>query len=164
MFDFPQPQLGPGCRADAPPPVGTIFPQPRLADGRLMDEAIGQRFAIVGDAALLDGLARCRPAARRRPDWLARHGARAAILRPDRYVFALARDRAELEAAALELAGRLVWHGQILQTVTVVLASIGMALSLAHALAYHGKRRLDRDTYLKRPGDRLPALYDRRHL
>ena len=69
MFDFPQPQLGPGCRADAPPPVGTIFPQPRLADGRLMDEVIGQRFAILGDAALLDGLRKRRRAAARR-----RHG------------------------------------------------------------------------------------------
>lgn len=38
---------------------------------------------------------------------------------------------------------------QTLQTVTIVLASIGMALSLAHALEYPGKRRLDRDTYLK---------------
>jgi 3-(3-hydroxy-phenyl)propionate hydroxylase len=56
MFDFPQPQLGPGCRTDAPPPVGTIFPQPRLADGRLMDKVIGQRFAIVGGAEILAGL------------------------------------------------------------------------------------------------------------
>ena len=38
---------------------------------------------------------------------------------------------------------------QTLQTVTIILASIGMALSLAHALEYPGKRRLDRDTYLK---------------
>ena len=100
-FDFPQPQLGPGCRADAPTPVGTIFPQPRLADGRFMDEAIGQRFAVLGDAALLDGL---RTTAILLPgvglDWLAQHGARAVILRPDRYVFALSRDRAELETAA----------------------------------------------------------------
>lgn len=99
-FDFPQPQLGPGCRMNAGPPVGTIFPQPRLDDGRLMDEAIGQRFAVPGDAALLEEL---RTAAVLLPnvgvDWLAAHGARAAILRPDRYVFALARDRAELEAA-----------------------------------------------------------------
>ncbi|MFZ5784221.1 MAG: bifunctional 3-(3-hydroxy-phenyl)propionate/3-hydroxycinnamic acid hydroxylase [Pseudomonadota bacterium] len=43
LFDFPQPQIGPGWRLDAAAPVGTIFPQPRLADGRLMDEAIGQR-------------------------------------------------------------------------------------------------------------------------
>ncbi len=105
MFDYPQPQLGPGCREEAPPPVGTIFPQPRLADGRLMDEAIGQRFAIVGEASLLDGL---RADAVLLPDvaldWLERQGARAAILRPDRYVYAVARDRQELEAAILGLA------------------------------------------------------------
>lgn len=91
-FDFPQPQLGPGFRDDGPSPVGTIFPQPRLTDGRLMDEAIGQRFAIVGDTALL---APRRPDAVLLPgvgaDWLAQHRARAAILRPDRYVSALAR-------------------------------------------------------------------------
>jgi 3-(3-hydroxy-phenyl)propionate hydroxylase len=87
MFDFPQPQLGPGGRIDGPPPVGTIFPQPLLADGRLMDEAIGRRFAIVGDVGLL--------ADRRRDavalpgvgsDWLANHGVHAALLRPDRYI------------------------------------------------------------------------------
>jgi 3-(3-hydroxy-phenyl)propionate hydroxylase len=87
MFDFPQPQLGLGARADGPPPVGTIFPQPVLPDGRLMDEAIGPRFAIVGDVDLL--------AARRRDavmlsgvgaDWLAQRGLRAALLRPDRYI------------------------------------------------------------------------------
>lgn len=104
MFDFPQPQLGPGCRLDAPPPVGTIFPQPRLADGRLMDEAVGQRFAIVGDAALLGGLqtdAVLLPEVGR--DWCEHHGVSAAILRPDRYIYAVARDRSELETATLEL-------------------------------------------------------------
>jgi 3-(3-hydroxy-phenyl)propionate hydroxylase len=91
-FDFPQSQLGPGCRADAPPPAGMIFPQPRLDDGRLMDEAIGQRFAIVGETALLTHL---RPDAVLLPgvgsEWLARHGARVALLRPDRYIFDVAR-------------------------------------------------------------------------
>ena len=93
IFDFPQPHLG-GCT----PPVGTIFPQPRLADGRLMDEAIGPRFAVVGDASLLAGLetrAALLPGVG--TDWLEQHGASAAILRPDRYVCALARDRATLE-------------------------------------------------------------------
>jgi 3-(3-hydroxy-phenyl)propionate hydroxylase len=104
MFDYPQPQLGPGCRIDAPPPVGTIFPQPRLADGRLMDEAIGQRFAVAGDIALLDGLETgtvLLPGIGM--DWLLEHGGRAAILRPDRYVFALARDREELTTALAAL-------------------------------------------------------------
>jgi 3-(3-hydroxy-phenyl)propionate hydroxylase len=104
MFDFPQPQLGPGCRRDAPPPVGTIFPQPRLADGRLMDEAIGQRFAILGEASLIDGLhadAVLLPDVGR--DWLQRHEVQAVILRPDRYIYAMAADRRELEAATLGL-------------------------------------------------------------
>jgi 3-(3-hydroxy-phenyl)propionate hydroxylase len=87
LFDFPQPQLGPGCRADAPPPVGTIFPQPLLENGRLMDEIIGPRFAVVGevgaladrrrDAVMLPGVG---------TDWLAQRGLRAALLRPDRYI------------------------------------------------------------------------------
>jgi hypothetical protein len=38
---------------------------------------------------------------------------------------------------------------RVLQILSIVLASIAMALSLAHALEYPGKRRLDRDTYLK---------------
>ncbi|MFO1079032.1 MAG: bifunctional 3-(3-hydroxy-phenyl)propionate/3-hydroxycinnamic acid hydroxylase [Reyranellaceae bacterium] len=99
-YVLPQPSLGAGCRLDAPPPVGRPFPQPRLADGRLMDEAIGARFAVVGEAGLLEGL---RTHAVVLPDvgteWLADHGAHAAILRPDRYVFALAHDRAEIESA-----------------------------------------------------------------
>ena len=36
-----------------------------------------------------------------------------------------------------------------LQALTILLAAIGMALSLAHALEFPGKRRLDRDAYLK---------------
>ena len=90
MFDYPQPQLGPGCRADVPPPVGTIFPQPRLPDGRLMDEAIGPHFAIVGETGLL---AAERPDAVLLPGigeiWLAQNGVRAALLRPDRYICAV---------------------------------------------------------------------------
>jgi hypothetical protein len=38
---------------------------------------------------------------------------------------------------------------QALQSVTIVLAAVGMALALAHALEFPGKRRLDRGTYLK---------------
>ena len=104
IFDFPQPQLGPGCGRGTSPPVGTLFPQPRLSDGRLMDEAIGPRFAVVGEAALLD---RLRTEAALLPgvglDWLAQHGVRAALLRPDRYVFATARDRTELDAGLAAL-------------------------------------------------------------
>jgi 3-(3-hydroxy-phenyl)propionate hydroxylase len=99
-FDFPQPQLGPGWRVEGPSPAGTIFPQLRLADGQLMDEVVGQRFAIVGEASLLEGL---KTNAVLLPDvgldWLTAHDTRAAVLRPDRYVFGLARSREELEQA-----------------------------------------------------------------
>lgn len=37
---------------------------------------------------------------------------------------------------------------QLLQIITLILAAVAMALSLAHALELPGKRRLDRDTYL----------------
>jgi hypothetical protein len=56
-----------------------------------MDEAIGQRFAVVGDVGLL--------ADRRRDavllpgvgtDWLAQRGLRAALLRPDGYIAEIA--------------------------------------------------------------------------
>ena len=90
-FDFPAPQLGPGYGHGTGPLIGALFPQPPLADGRLMDDVIGQRFAIVGEPALLEKL---RPDAVLLPgvgqDWLAERGARAALLRPDRYIFAVA--------------------------------------------------------------------------
>ncbi|HEV7546576.1 MAG TPA: DUF1772 domain-containing protein [Reyranella sp.] len=38
---------------------------------------------------------------------------------------------------------------QTLQILTILLAAVGMALSLAHALEYPGKRRLDGNTYFK---------------
>ncbi|HEY4167193.1 MAG TPA: hypothetical protein VGM96_10470, partial [Reyranella sp.] len=61
--------------------------QPVLPDGRLMDEAIGPRFAIVGEVELL---ADRRPDAVMLPgigaDWLAQRRLRAALLRPDRYI------------------------------------------------------------------------------
>jgi hypothetical protein len=38
---------------------------------------------------------------------------------------------------------------RVLQILSILLVGIGMALSLAHALEYPGKRRLDRETYVK---------------
>ena len=46
------PRLGPGVHM-GDPPAGEIFPQPRLADGRRLDTAIGgYRFALLADRAL----------------------------------------------------------------------------------------------------------------
>ena len=118
IFSFPQPALGPGAHDDAPPPVGQVFHQPRLDDGRLLDDAIGIRFAVLGDRR---AIAAAAPATRARWErlgagvladasrevaaWLAENGARALVLRPDRYVFGLARDAADLDRLSARLPG-----------------------------------------------------------
>jgi 3-(3-hydroxy-phenyl)propionate hydroxylase len=116
IFSFPQPALGPGARDAAPPPVGQVFHQPPLDDGRLLDDATGLRFAVLGDG---EAIAAASPATRERwrrlgaavlPDasreiatWLGERGALALVLRPDRYVFGLARDAAALDALSARL-------------------------------------------------------------
>ncbi|MGI6247559.1 MAG: bifunctional 3-(3-hydroxy-phenyl)propionate/3-hydroxycinnamic acid hydroxylase [Pseudochelatococcus sp.] len=85
------PPLGPGLGGG--PHAGRLFGQPALADGRLMDDAVGHRFVLVADAALAagvrppDGVALVTTAGA--PDvarHLARFETRAALLRPDRFV------------------------------------------------------------------------------
>jgi 3-(3-hydroxy-phenyl)propionate hydroxylase len=110
LLVYPTPQLGPGVRDNAPPPTGVVFPQPRLDDGRRLDEALGNGFAVIGAA---ESIARVSERTRRRwdairavsvdqpgaalSDWLAAHGARAVMLRPDRYVMGLARTPGDLD-------------------------------------------------------------------
>ena len=91
-------------------PAGGVFGQPALADGRLLDAAIGLNFAVIGERALLDSVdagtrARWRElGASVLPDpggelaeWLRANQARALILRPDRYVLGIAGDAVSLE-------------------------------------------------------------------
>ena len=122
MFDFPQPRLGPGIWVDGSPACGVVFPQPRLPDGRRLDEAVGDRFAVLSSPALG---AQARSAGEGRgkgldlafidapgpavEEWLAARNAVAVIVRPDRYVFALARDEAELRRAIEDLVSRVRW-------------------------------------------------------
>ncbi|MFZ4758791.1 MAG: bifunctional 3-(3-hydroxy-phenyl)propionate/3-hydroxycinnamic acid hydroxylase [Burkholderiaceae bacterium] len=109
VFEFPQPALGPGLHEG--PLGGTLFPQPPLTDGRLLDAAIGNTFAVLGDAAVIDAVdaatrERWRAAGAvilRDPGeavaawWRARDVA-AVVLRPDRYLLGAARDAAGLAA------------------------------------------------------------------
>jgi len=102
VFEFPAPGLGPGLHDGVL--GGTLFPQPRLADGRLLDEAIGNGFAVIGEAPVLeaagaDAHARWRAAgAAVLPEpgggvaaWLRQHDVAAVVLRPDRYLVGGAR-------------------------------------------------------------------------
>ncbi len=102
VFELPPQQLGPGA-FDDDGLAGRPFPQPRLADGRLLDEHIGPRCALIAQPAFLRDAA----AAVQRlqaatgavlPDgsdpalaaWLAAHGTQAVVLRPDRYIVGVA--------------------------------------------------------------------------
>ena len=111
IFEFPSPRLGPGVLHGDAAPVGQPFPQPALADGRLLDAHIGNRFAVIGRAAVVDGVSDetrklwqqsdAVVMATREPvllEWLDSHDVEAIILRPDRYILGLARTPGELDA------------------------------------------------------------------
>ncbi len=117
-----RPSLGPGLHGVAAAPVGTLSPQPRVGDGRLMDDAVGYRFAVLvlpetlsemdADAwAAMDRLdARAVVALDDGAAWLRDCGAVAAIIRPDRYVHDLARTPSQLAPALRAFEDRLAGH------------------------------------------------------
>jgi len=114
---------------------GTLFPQPRIASGgslRLLDKVIGAGWSVFIDGRRNDAsslLALCAddpdlsaavvaPAGLGTPGaleetegvlagWFDRHGAIAAMVRPDHYVFGTARNATELRELLRELATRL---------------------------------------------------------
>ncbi len=110
IFEFPTPRLGPGLWRGERPPVGQVFPQPMLADGRLLDTVLGLNFAVIGESAVIDGVS---DETRENwqatgmvvmlagdPEiqaWLAQQGVRAVLLRPDRYIAGIAQTGHELD-------------------------------------------------------------------
>ena len=110
IFEFPAPRIGPGLWRGEAAPVAQIFPQPRLADGRLLDEALGQRFAVIGLAPALAAASAATQAHWQASgaavleadaglqDWLQAQAAQAVVLRPDRYIMGLAKSPGELDA------------------------------------------------------------------
>jgi 3-(3-hydroxy-phenyl)propionate hydroxylase len=111
IFQFPAPRLGPGIWQGQQAPVAQIFPQPLLADGRLLDAVLGLQFAVIGDQAVLNDVSddtRAHWQAQgvvvlpaRDPEvqtWLTQQGVGAVLLRPDRYILGVARSGAELDS------------------------------------------------------------------
>lgn len=96
------PRLGSGLAGNAPEPVGTLAPQPRLASGERMDDVVGLRFALLVAPDLFAEVPASLRARLASLDvvvlpgegaaWLAELGVRAAMIRPDRYVLAVAQD------------------------------------------------------------------------
>ncbi len=111
-----RPPIGPGLHGDAPPPAGLLSYQPFLADGTRLDDRVGLRFLVAG---LADVLAGCDAATRATWDaigavvldavdaaydgWLADREVSAVLIRPDKYVFGVARTSAELDALTARL-------------------------------------------------------------
>ncbi len=86
---------------------GTLFPQPRMDDGRLMDERFGRGWRLVslrvpaGTARaglqLID-LGRTPELEGVVETWMHKHGCCAALVRPDHYVYGVAANEAEVDA------------------------------------------------------------------
>jgi 3-(3-hydroxy-phenyl)propionate hydroxylase len=90
---------------------GTLFPQPRLEGGELMDQRFGSGWRLVLDASLampadvdeeVTVVALDAPGIRETEGvvsaWMLRHQCRAALVRPDHYVYGTAADAAGVAA------------------------------------------------------------------
>ncbi|MGO9993627.1 MAG: bifunctional 3-(3-hydroxy-phenyl)propionate/3-hydroxycinnamic acid hydroxylase [Steroidobacteraceae bacterium] len=103
------PPLGSGLGVGAK--AGRLFGQPRLADGRLMDEVYRHRFVVVAEPEFAEHLdlpqsvgLLTRSNSPDAEEHLARMETRAVVLRPDRYVLGVADTRTELN----ELVARIL--------------------------------------------------------
>jgi 3-(3-hydroxy-phenyl)propionate hydroxylase len=116
-----RPRLGPGVWDEAADAGGRLSEQPRLSDGRLLDDVVGYRFAVVGDPATVAGLSeRSRSLltaldARIVDDftgdlrsWVVGQGATAVLVRPDRYLAGAAGGAAELDALVEQVAAAVL--------------------------------------------------------
>ena len=115
IFQFPAPVLGDGMVAEGPAPVGQTFPQPQLDNGQLLDEVIGNHFAVI---ALPELLQQVSPQTRAQWQqwqvvsqpaqdlglraWLDQHQVQAVVVRPDRYILGMANTSAQLDALSLQ--------------------------------------------------------------
>jgi 3-(3-hydroxy-phenyl)propionate hydroxylase len=103
------PRLGPGLHGNAPPPAAARAAQPRLADGRSLDDHVGYRYAVLADRGLVDAL----PTAKRTKleneivlvvaegevaTYLADLHTDAIVIRPDRHILGTASTPSELDA------------------------------------------------------------------
>ncbi|MCP1120212.1 3-(3-hydroxy-phenyl)propionate hydroxylase [Robbsia andropogonis] len=101
------PRLGSGLHRGEDRPAGLIFPQPILASGVPLDDAVGANFAVLGDREVIASVSAATKAlwdinqvvclpdeAKKECDEL---HARVVIVRPDRYILAVANSADELD-------------------------------------------------------------------
>ena len=106
------PRMGPGLHGDAAEPAGTLSPQPRLEDGRRLDDLTGLGFGAVARPDLAREVpATSHVALVSEPGelvepLLAAYDAAAVVIRPDRYVLGVAHDAAQLRRLLALVPGR----------------------------------------------------------
>jgi 3-(3-hydroxy-phenyl)propionate hydroxylase/flavoprotein hydroxylase len=113
------PGLGDGFLAEGDPAAGTLFPQDAVTDdGRLFDDVHGYGWMLVATrsdiltddvrtrASWLDGVV-VVPDTGFYAEWFAEHGATAAIVRPDFYVYGAAADAPGLVGLLDDLTARV---------------------------------------------------------
>lgn len=110
------PRLGHGLWVEGGP-GGTLAPQPRLADGRLVDDAIGYRFGVIASSEILRNLTpRTHELAGAAgfglveatgdvAKWLADLGTASVVIRPDRYYYGTFDAATQLDDVVRRLAG-----------------------------------------------------------
>jgi 3-(3-hydroxy-phenyl)propionate hydroxylase len=101
------PHLGPGLHGSEPLPAGMISHQPILNSGQPLDDVIGNAFVILGERDLLDTASEATRArwhdigliclADEGGGYLAEIGAKAVIIRPDRYILGVANTPQDLD-------------------------------------------------------------------
>jgi len=102
IFKTPQPRLGPGAH-DGKPVSGRVAGQPTMADGTRLDDRIGYGHALIVDPEWVDDAQQIAGTITVlsadsvvMKEWLTQLGARAVLLRPDRYVAGIAVDKEQL--------------------------------------------------------------------
>jgi len=103
-----RPSLGPGLTRSEIGPAASLSAQPRLKDGRRLDDLAPYGFILLCEPGFsAEAPPRTRDLWRQAgltvvegegADWLESLGAKAVIIRPDRYILGVANDLAELEA------------------------------------------------------------------
>ncbi|MGX4804178.1 bifunctional 3-(3-hydroxy-phenyl)propionate/3-hydroxycinnamic acid hydroxylase MhpA [Bradyrhizobium guangdongense] len=102
-LDVKKPLLGPGLALGDLPLAGHLAPQFVLKDGNRSDDRIGYSHVLLADSAGRPGLSQAGINILTSDDaegvgsWLHEHGLIAALVRPDRYIRATARNDAELD-------------------------------------------------------------------
>jgi len=106
-----KPSLGPGLRVGSSPLTGHLFPQPKLQSGNLLDDEIGNCFALVTSLSFrtkmkeneLEAFKTLRVAILSDVSddlqaWFQFHDLGAVLLRPDRYILGTAKTTTDLSS------------------------------------------------------------------